>query len=385
MIISSINIADKIIIALWLTFLQGKTVLFVVNMAITCYNIKYCGGRAMFYIRADGNSDIGMGHVMRCLSIAEAACDYNGGNIKPVFITADEGCKAMIGDRGFESIVLGTDYKDMESELPRLLDILDKSDVILVDSYQVTVNYYRELGKLCKVACLEDMGEPYPVDVLINYNIYAPSLKEKYVKSDISPRKIYLGLEYMPLRTAFRTGLDYNVREKITNVMLTTGGSDPMYASGAILEKIVSIPDITIHAVSGPFNKNADRLKAEYGNYRNVVIHENVKDMKALMKKCDVIITATGSTIYEVSALGVPMICFYFAENQRQGAEEISRLTDIVNAGCFGDDIKGTVDNIYNTLLRCAYDYNYRMTIHSQEKKLIDANGAMRIVEKLLQ
>jgi spore coat polysaccharide biosynthesis predicted glycosyltransferase SpsG len=336
-----------------------------------------------------------MGHVMRCLSIAEAA--YESKNIKPVFITADSEGGKLIGERGFKNIVLGTDYKDMESEITILSKILKKDDIILVDSYKVTVKYYRELGKLCKTACLEDMGEPYPVDILINYNIYGTKLRANYVHNydennhdknnhddKIFPKKVLLGLEYMPLRSAFRSNLEYEIKDKVADVMVTTGGSDPLYAAGSILEKIADIKGITIHMVSGPFNKNVDRLKLEYGNRDNVVIYENLKDMKALMKRCDVVITATGSTIYEVSALGVPMICFYFAENQRQGAEEVENLTDILNAGCFATDAKGVSDKIYNTLLRCIDDYKYRKTIHEQEKKLVDGNGALRIVEGLI-
>lgn len=340
----------------------------------------------MFYIRADGNSAIGMGHIMRCLSIAEAS--HSKKNSKPIFIIADEGCKEMISDRAFESIVLNTDYRDMESEIALLSEILKPTDIVLVDSYQVTVNYYRKLGKLCKTVCLEDMGKPYPVDILINYNIYGPLLAENYKSNpdkELLPRKVFLGLEYMPLREAFRTGLEYEVRNKMTDVMLTTGGSDPFYAAGAILEKITSIDDIRIHTVSGPFNQNKDRLKSEYGKCERVVIYENLKDMKTLMKKCDIVITATGSTIYEVSALGVPMICFYFAENQRQGANELAKLTDIVNAGCFTADSYGTVDEIYNTLLKCRDDYGYREKIHNQEKILVDGKGALRIVDIIFE
>jgi spore coat polysaccharide biosynthesis predicted glycosyltransferase SpsG len=114
------------------------------------------------------------------------------------------------------------------------------------------------------------------------------------------------------------------------------------------------------------------------------VIHENLKDLKSLMKQCDVVITATGSTIYEVSVIGVPMICFYFAENQRQGAEELEKLTDIVNAGCFAENPQVTVDNIYNALIKCIDSYDYRMTIHNQEKNLVDGNGADRIVSAII-
>jgi spore coat polysaccharide biosynthesis predicted glycosyltransferase SpsG len=275
----------------------------------------------------------------------------------------------------------------MESELPKLSEILDKEDIILVDSYQVTYTYYKELGKLCKTACLEDMGEPYPVGKLFNYNIYAPNLRKQYEENadkEILPDKVYLGLEFMPLREAFRTDTEYNLRDKVTDIMVTTGGSDPLYAAGAILEKIMGIPGITIHVVSGPFNQNADRLKAEYAMLPNVVIHENLKDLKSLMKQCDVVVTATGSTIYEVSVIGVPMICFYFAENQRQGAEELERLTDIVNAGCFAENPQVIVDNIYDALIKCIDSYDYRRTIHNQEKNLVDGNGADRIVSAII-
>jgi spore coat polysaccharide biosynthesis predicted glycosyltransferase SpsG len=328
-----------------------------------------------------------MGHVMRCLSIAEAA--YLKRGVKPVFIIADTSCHDMISDRGFESLVLGTDYRDMESELPKLSEFIRAGDVILADSYQATVDYYKQLSRLCRVACLEDMGVPYPVDILINYNIYGPALGDKYKNTQNEPKKTLLGVKYMPLRESFRSELSYDLKDKVTDVMVTTGGSDPLYAAGAIMDRILrgsffENSDIKFHVVSGPFNKYASRLKSEYGGLENVTIHENVKDMKGLMKACDVVITATGSTIYEVSALGVPMICFYFADNQKQGAEELAKLTDIVNAGCFAKDKSGTADNIYNALVRCTEDYEYRKTLHNQEKRLVDGNGALRIVNEIL-
>ena len=80
----------------------------------------------MLYIRADGNTEIGMGHVMRCLSVAEAVTDLDSQH-PPVFITAGEGCRSMIEDRGFRVIVLDTDYRDMMSELPLLDELFDGS------------------------------------------------------------------------------------------------------------------------------------------------------------------------------------------------------------------------------------------------------------------
>lgn len=349
----------------------------------------------MLYIRADGNTAIGMGHVMRCLSVAQAA---GGKGQKSVFITADRGCSSMIEEKGFPVIVLGTDYKDMMSELPLLKNRFDRvQDILLVDSYQVSAQYYRALRKIVQVACFEDMGTAYPVDLLINYNVYGPQLADRYQAkrdgeepADRYPQNVLLGVEYMPLRKEFQEPAEYTVKDKITDVTITTGGSDPYFATAAfadafIRDCILAKQAIHWHLISGPFNSFADQLKYKYGTCENVTIHENVRDMRGLLLQSDVVISAAGSTIYEVSSLGVPMIVFYFAKNQKQGAEALEQLTDIVNAGCFASDAKAVTDKAAAALRKCIEHKTYRELLNRQEKGLVDGKGALRIVEELLK
>lgn len=345
----------------------------------------------MFYIRADGNAAIGIGHIMRCLSIAEAVKET--GAEQPVFLLADNICYNMVADRGFAAKVLGTDYRHMQSELEKLSTLLKKEDVILVDSYQVSIEYYKELEKLCKTVCLEDLGNAYPVDLLINYNIYAKQLWENYQQGS-SPKKVLLGVEYMPLRKAFQNHAVYQVRDKVTDVMITTGGSDPCFAAGSIIEAIWKeciredknqTNKISFHIVSGPMNQYTAQLKALCAEKEFFIIYENVQNMEALIKKCDVVITAAGSTVYEVCAIGVPMICFYFAENQRQGAQALAGLTDIVNAGAFAEDKEQVVSNILQALNHCIYDRIYRERLSVQERTLVDGKGAVRLAEEIIK
>lgn len=348
----------------------------------------------MFYIRADGNTQIGMGHIMRCLSIAEAAADL-GEACKPVFLVADEACRSMIAERGFRVIVLHTDYRDMMSELPQLENMLAwERDLLLVDSYQADTAYFAAVSKLAVTVCLEDMGEPYPVDMLINYNLYAPKLAGRY-QINGKPLDTLLGAPFVPLRSLFQTDNAYTVRDRVTDVMITTGGSDPHFAAGAFLGAFLAEEKtfccghdknpITWHVVSGPFNTFATDLKEQFGGRDNVVIYEGLKDLKALMKRCDVVLTATGSTVYEICALGVPMIAFYFAENQRQGAQELAELTEIVNAGCFCADKDTVTKQAIEALRRCVRDKEYRALLYRQERRLVDAKGAGRIASRIFQ
>lgn len=345
----------------------------------------------MLYIRADANADIGMGHVMRCLSIAEAAAELDGTH-KPVFLIADGGCRDMIEARGFDAIVLDTDYRDMRAEPGRLAGILDeRRDVLLVDSYQADVDYFLALRKLARVACLEDMGFAYPVNLLINYNIYAPKLKERYQEQDGArqPDAMLLGADYVPLRKAFQEPSGYVVKNKVTDVIITTGGSDlyfaaPAFADTFLNNKVILSRKVHFHIISGPFNRFADELKRKYDGCGQVTVHENVKDMKSLLLAGDVLLTAAGSTVYEAGALGIPMIVFYFAENQRQGAEALAERTDIVNAGDFAKNAAAVTERAAAALARCMEDRDYRERLSVQEKRLIDGKGARRIARRLV-
>lgn len=347
----------------------------------------------MIYIRADGNTAIGMGHVMRCLAVAEAVAKLNCPPL--VFLAADEGCRELIEDRGFCVFSLETDYREMLGEMPQLERVLDRrSDLVFVDSYYASDEYYLALGKMARVACFEDLGVPHPVDLLINYNLYAPQLEQRYraaasgQNQDQYPKNVLLGTSYVPLRKAFQKPSSYQVRDKVTQILITTGGSDPYFAAGAIADALLGDTmmqqqKMHLHVVSGPFNQYADALRDRYGHAAQITIHEQVKNLRSLLLESDVVISAAGSTIYEVSSLGVPMIVFYYAENQRQGAEALAAGTEIVNAGCFAKEGSAVADRIGEAVRRCIDDSAYRERLCQQERALVDGSGAHRIAEQI--
>ena len=89
------------------------------------------------YIRADMNEIIATGHVMRCLSIADAAKEQGK---ETIFIVADEKPIEMLKKRGYEAIVLHTLWNTMEEEIDVLIPLIQLHNIqkLLIDSYQVT-------------------------------------------------------------------------------------------------------------------------------------------------------------------------------------------------------------------------------------------------------
>lgn len=130
----------------------------------------------MITIRVDANEYIASGHVMRCLSISDALFSL-GEDV--VFITADDNAKQIIDKRGFDAIVLNSDWNDKEGELDQLTSEIEQlaPDLLLIDSYQVTERYLTELHRKVKTAYIDDLNAfDYPVDIVINYSIYAEDL-----------------------------------------------------------------------------------------------------------------------------------------------------------------------------------------------------------------
>ena len=132
------------------------------------------GVRDMFYIRADGNEKIGMGHVMRCLTIAEALRE-RGEDV--LFLTADDKPVKLIEDRGFAVKILFTYYDEMEVELPQLMALFMGTTGgegvelprILVDSYFVTEFYLKNLRLSATVILMDDEKMYAKIDDCIHF------------------------------------------------------------------------------------------------------------------------------------------------------------------------------------------------------------------------
>ncbi len=206
----------------------------------------------MILFRADANPNIGMGHIMRCLSIADAMAATSNSTILPrgkqdiKFVLADNSISQLIRDRGYEPIVLNTPYDRMEEELgvwEKLIPSID-SDLLIVDSYFVTDHYLswlrEEVGRVCYID--DVLSFPYPTDILINYNAYASisDYQALYEGCEDKPEFI-LGVEYAPLRSSFIGVEGREQREEVKDLLLSTGGSDGHGAerlAEALFEKV---------------------------------------------------------------------------------------------------------------------------------------------------
>ncbi len=346
---------------------------------VLCFQ-KEIRHEGLVYFRADANGRVGWGHIMRCLTIADA-CEKEG--MRPVFVMADAGEEEKVAGRGFPSLILGTDYRRMEKELPKLPGLLQKGTPIVLDSYFLTRTYTETLLKNGhKLAWLDDLGEAdYPVDLLINYNFYAPRLS--YRIQDTETRYL-LGADYAPVRQSFCAG-DYVLQKELDTVLVTTGASDP-YGAGVFFARELKrlLPGAKLRVVCGPYAAGRDELYAFAGQTEGVEILEGLSDLSGVMRGCDFAVAAAGSTFYELCAVGVPAVAYYFADNQRQGAEAFARLAGSVSLGDMRRDCWRTeAGKLLADVTRRMRDAGARRTLSEAMHALVDGKGAARIAAEL--
>ena len=338
----------------------------------------------MYIIRADGNAQIGAGHLMRCLTIAEALKQMTGTKENILFLCADEASAELAASRGFPAESMGSNYRDMESELPfwkeRFADT--GKHTILVDSYEVTSRYLGEIRQYGTLLLLDDMQKcAYPADTVINYNVFADELVYKQLYQGCET-KLCVGGSFVPVRSQF-LGREYRVKDRATDILITTGGGDVDNIAGKLLQKIYQ-EDYRYHLVTGRFNPHLEELKKLAGRWSNFKLYHDVEDMAGLMCRCDLAVTAGGTTIYELAAVGVPFVCFSYAENQELLTRYIGTHSVAGFAGEYHREPVEVLEHVSTLVKELMTDREQREDYYHRERGLIDGRGAQRLAGELL-
>ena len=338
-------------------------------------------------IRADANNSIATGHIMRCISIAQAAIK-EGNEVK--FVVADLDAEVLLEKYDMSYICLHTTWNDMDGEIGEISEVIhdEKPDCVLVDSYYVTEKYLSKLRSLCKVAYIDDLNMfTYPVDIVINYGAFADKFDyEKQYRKLGMDTKFLLGCQYVPLRSQFQN-VDYQIKENVTDVLITTGGTDNYNIAGKLATALLSsmkLRNIRFHIVVGAYNKNKNNLEELQRTNDNLVLHYNVAEMAKLMTSCDIAISAGGTTLYELCACGIPTIAVLFADNQLDNVVRLEQEGLLVYAGDVRRDIDSVLEKIVRLVENMMVDCIMRELLSERMKNKGVSNGTNRIVEKLL-
>jgi UDP-2,4-diacetamido-2,4,6-trideoxy-beta-L-altropyranose hydrolase len=265
--------------------------------------------------RVDGSTKTGLGHVYRCIAVAEM--------LSPAF-----DCSFAMNA---ESINTFIPPKFKVTQLPVGLTTEDEpqwlgenvnaeKNVLILDGYHFNPSYQKKLKeKKFRLIYIDDLHEGHAyADALINHS---PEKNESLYKKE-SYTKLYLGCDYVMLRRSFleKAKSGFKTPEQITSAFISMGGSDEFNLTGKCMDAVIALEKIKqINIVTGPAFKHLETIKNKAANAsKPVLVHNNLSENEIvdLMEKADIAFSPASNTCLELMALKKIIFAGHSASNQ---------------------------------------------------------------------
>lgn len=335
--------------------------------------------------RVDASTQIGTGHVMRCLALAQAWQDTQG---QPIFIMANPipALEERLKSEGMKVVHLAAEPGSLaDAQETAALAHQFEANWVVVDGYQFGSEYQQTIKNSgLNLLFIDDYGhaEHYYADVVLNQNI---SAEEEWYQHREPYTQLLLGTRYTLLRREFWQwqGWQRTVPPVAKKVLVTLGGADPDNVTLKVIQslQIVEVEELEAVVVVGGSNPHYENLKMAVQDSRYPIqLQRNVTNMPELMAWADVAISAGGSTCWELAFMGLPSILLILAENQRAIAEKLATLNLAVNLGWHQDVESQNIAQNLSTVLRSA---EQRRNMSKLSQKIVDGKGADSVVRNL--
>ena len=260
--------------------------------------------------RCDSSSILGLGHVKRCLLLAKRLRDKKK-NLKILFSTLD-----LDGNINSEILKNGFSIYSLRDNSIEDLDYFVKGlsiDLLVIDSYEIDENFEESLkikNPNLKILSFDDMVKPHKADIVLNHGVQA----KKSAYKELVPEncKLLCGSKYTLLRDEFFE--KYNVKVQKNSVAIILGGNDIFNLSSKIADLLFEISEnYKITVITTGVNPNLKELKQN----QKIKLLVDISNIAEVLSSNELIITASGGTLFEVMALKKEFINIEVALNQQ--------------------------------------------------------------------
>lgn len=325
--------------------------------------------------RADGDSKIGLGHIYRCIAIA----DMLNENFTCEFLLNPNSQIKQVIPLKYSVIYLPSNVTNNDAEWIKY-NYNSEDSIIILDGYQFTSNYQKQLkDNQLRFIYIDDLYRDYMfADAVINHSPLA--LVENYQKEDYT--KLYLGLDYVLLRESFLNASKNPIvfNSKFTSALICLGGSDEHNVTLKILSALVKLDVFTeINVVVGVAYSYKDTLlDVINSSSKKINVHSNLNETEMLfmMQKNDIAFAPSSTTCLELIAVKKPLFVGFSADNQKGLYEYLinrNLVFDLKNL------LNITSEEIFEIVSKNIYDLFAIENMLLAQQKLIDGDSGKRI------
>jgi UDP-2,4-diacetamido-2,4,6-trideoxy-beta-L-altropyranose hydrolase len=359
-------------------------------------------------IRADAASHIGTGHVMRCLTLANAL-KAKGAEVSFV-------CRPFPGHLGRHITAGGHSLhllppatqsikpelnlaetpphaswleENWETDLAQTQIALNGNhfDWLIVDHYSLDVLWESAMRKYpCKIMVIDDLADrKHDCDFLLDQNLYK-NITTRYDGLTLPHCQKLLGPSYALLRPEF-----LEARKKmchrdgtIERILIFFGGTDPTNETTKVLKALIFLKasGIVVDVIVGGSNPEKERIKVFCKTMPNTNFHDHVTNMADFMLKANLAFGGSGVSTWERMAVGLPAAVIPIAQNQRQVANDVAEEGAIYY---LGKPEEVTVEGVEDFLKKLLANPADLISMSIKAFALVDGRGTERVTHALLK
>jgi len=350
--------------------------------------------------RVDASLKMGTGHLMRCLTLADAL-KAKGANCHFISREHPGNLNTAILQRGHLLSVLpfvstelqldstcaphadwlGTTWQnDAIQTLERIAGVW--VDWLIVDHYALDHRWERQVAKHCgRLFVIDDLADRnHDCSILLDQNLGRQA--KDYSQRVPSSCQLLLGPQFSLLRPEFvqlrEQSLAHREGRRLGNLLISMGGVDAQNVTGKILVSLQPVVDQQwniqiVMGSSAPWITEIEALAKRMPCSTKVLINTN--KMAELMSEADLAIGAAGSTSWERCCLGLPSIILILADNQRGIGEQLETAGVAV--------LIKSLSSINMELPKQLEYFSNPTHLHKMAKaaeKITDGNGTLRVL-----
>jgi len=339
----------------------------------------------------DGGGTLGLGHVMRSLALAEAAVAAGhevvvAGHFEGSFL------QAQLAAAPVEVAPLSVPMAG--GDLQAFVDLVDRlrPDVVHVDSYETSgrlAEIVASTGVEAVVSNMEDgtFGRR-PAEVAIDPTLGA----ERSARPQDGTTWLLRGSRYTPVRRRVidaghpgssdgmgGVGRETNrdVGQVARTVLVVMGGTDPEGLAPLAVELLARTGlELEVTAIAVDENARRARTEAE-GSPLSLTVLAPVDDLPAMMSAHDLVISAAGTSVWELCCIGVPAALVWAVDNQREVYDQVVAAGAAIGLG--GPGLRAE-EHAVDLLTGALTDSRVRAGLVRAGRQVVDGLGAWRVV-----
>lgn len=359
-------------------------------------------------IRTNAGHFTGIGHLVRCLQVAEQlvirdakvifVLDFIEPSILPFL-------KGFIVEQLYDDVQPGLSANEDSARFINLIKQYQATHII-IDDYRLDEHWEHAVKNHSEnqftLLAIDDVLRKHDCDILVDMkwrgdqtnNAYDQLIPKEAIKL-LGPQYVLLNKQYQNNSTkplflnnanSELNSLSSQDPASYFTIMFGLGGGGDLTQYQQLIDNVLAASDlldfkINILLVLGPLSTNIQTFVEQYTDNERVTLLIGKTDLFPYLQQTNLYIGAAGGILYQLFALNIPALTFAIAENQNSDRKHLEQLGHYFHLDNFSAITSGALVNFINSIYK-----HYARVLHLLEnaETKIDAMGALRVAEHLL-